>query len=365
MEAWDYDLPDELIATTPAAQRTASRLMHLDVSNGSISHYSHFSSLADRLNEGDLLVFNNSQVVSARMHARKETGGRVEIFALDVVRPDGHKRWVRPLGGGSLEIEAMTRSSKSLRSGQILTVDENCRFEVLEWSAGIARLRALDAYEESPAGILEQFGEMPLPPYILKQRAERDEDYDADSTRYQTVYASKPGAVAAPTAGLHFTEQLLDELESHGVQTAFVTLHVGAGTFRPVTSENLSEHEMHSEAYEIPEGLGETLESTRARGGRVVAVGTTTVRTLESEMRRDHPFVPGYRTTDLFLKPGSSFDAIDAMITNFHLPRSTLLALVAAFSGYELLFEAYREAVDRQYRFYSYGDAMFIDRGAR
>lgn len=362
IEVWDYDLPEDLIATFPSPEREQSRLMHVEADRSFLSHYSHFSNLMEIVREHDLLVFNNAKVVSARMHARKSTGGKVEIFALDVRRPAGENRWDTSIDG-ILEIEAMTRSSKPLRPGQILTVDPDLNFEILEWEAGVAHLRSVEHFETSATQVLERFGEMPLPPYILKEREQRDETYSSDAERYQTVYASKAGAVAAPTAGLHFTNDLIERLKERGVRTAFVTLHVSAGTFRPVTSELLSDHEMHEEAYEIPPELREEIARTRAAGGRVIAVGTTTVRTLESEARRDDPFEPGFRTTELFLKPGSEFDVVDAMITNFHLPRSTLLALVAAFCGYELMMRAYQAAIDERYRFYSYGDAMFLTRG--
>lgn len=362
IQDWDYELPEELIATIPAERRLDSRLMHVDVTADSIEHPGTFAAILDLLRPEDLLVFNDARVVSARLAATKTTGGKVEIFALDVLNPDGREGWDERIRD-VFEIEAMTRSSKALRPGQRLTVSEELAFEVLEWEHGLARLRAtrfppvLTAFE-----IFERFGEIPLPPYIVKERAARNETFDGDAQRYQTVFASKPGAVAAPTAGLHFSEGILEAIRELGVTTEFVTLDVGAGTFRPVTSDLLSDHTMHHEWYTVGPSFKAALDETRRRGGRVIAVGTTVVRVLESEARRSSKFEAGRRSTDLFLRPGSSFEEVDAVVTNFHLPRSTLLALVAAFAGYDLMHRAYAEAIERGYRFYSYGDAMFISR---
>jgi S-adenosylmethionine:tRNA ribosyltransferase-isomerase len=362
VDAYDYDLPDELVAAHPAEQRAESRLLIADRGSRTLAHRT-FSDITEVLQEGDVLVFNDTRVIPARLHARKETGGAVELLVLDVLEPTGATRWTQP-AGGRLEMRCMTRSSRPLRPGMPLTLDDYPdapEITVLDWEAGRAEVEL--AWDDSPAALFDAYGEMPLPPYILKRRGGLGEPEYADSAdleRYQTVYASQPGAVAAPTAGLHFTDELLATLAEKGVEKAFVTLRVGPGTFKPVSSERLSEHEMHAEEYEISEELSETIRSARVQGRRIVAVGTTSTRALEAEARRETPFEPGSRTTDLFLTPGSEFEVVDALITNFHLPRSTLLALVAGFAGYDFMRDIYRTAVEEAYRFYSYGDSMII-----
>lgn len=355
---YDYELPPELIADVPTPQRTASRLM---VGTSPNIEHRRFADLPDLLREGDLLVFNDTRVVSARLHGRKPTGGAVELFVIDVLHPCGSDRW--SCEAETLTLRCMTRASKPVRVGQILTVSE-VKLEVLAADAGIADVR-VTAHTSADA-LLARLGDVPLPPYIVRRRAQMGapEVQAMDQARYQTVYASRPGAVAAPTAGLHFDESLLQTLDAKGVRRATITLEVGPGTFRPVTSERLSEHEMHTERYIIDDALAESIERTRRDGGRVVAVGTTTVRTLESEAKRLTPFEPGERTTALFIAPGFEFAVVDAMITNFHLPRSTLLALVYAFGGPEQLRRMYETAVAERYRFYSYGDAMLLWRNS-
>lgn len=363
VEAYDFDLPDELVAAEPAAERPQSRLLVADPVTGSLRHH-HFGDLVELLAPGDLLVFNDARVVPARLHARKESGGAVELFVTDVVSPGGPRRWSAPPADGALTLRCMTKSSKKLRAGATLALADGSAAHLIDWEAGTGTVRVQTT--QCAAAFLEAHGEIPLPPYIVKRRRElgRADLDDADAARYQTVYAQTPGAVAAPTAGLHFDRDLLARLAQRGVESAHVTLYVGPGTFRPVTAERLSEHAMHSEEYDIPEGLGAAVRRCRERGGRVVAVGTTAVRTLEAEGRREEPLSPGRRSTDIFLKPGEPFRIVDAMITNFHLPRSTLLALVYAFGGADFVRDAYATAIEARYRFYSYGDSMFLVRRA-
>jgi S-adenosylmethionine:tRNA ribosyltransferase-isomerase len=367
VEAYDYDLPDELIAAHPADRRSQSKLMVAQRRQRNFEH-THFADLADYLEPSDLLVFNNTRVIPARILAHKQTGGAVEMLVLDIVEPAGEHRWTLK-ADPNVVFRCMTRSSRPLRAGMELTLDgtsannspEIGPFVVRQWEAGEAVVEV--TWQGSALDLLEAVGQMPLPPYILKRRktlGEADEPTADDRRRYQTVYAKKPGAVAAPTAGLHFGDELFANLDRHGVQRAFVTLQVGVGTFRPVSADRLSEHEMHSEEYEISAELAQAIERTRQRGGRVIAVGTTSARALEAEARRDEPFAAGVRRTDIFLHPGVDFNICDGLITNFHLPRSTLLALVAGFAGYDFMRQIYAEALEHRYRFYSYGDGMLI-----
>lgn len=356
---YDYDLPEDLIADRPAERRPRSRLLAADCSGQTFAHH-RFADLPELLNPGDLLIFNDTRVVPARVHTRKQTGGRVELFVTDVLGHEGADRWTAPAPDGVLRLRCMTRSSKALRPDQVLTDEAGNEFAIASWDAGIAEVHVHT--EHSAAGFLDGVGETPLPPYIVRRRGALGQEATTpmDRERYQTVYARRPGAVAAPTAGLHFDAALLDRLDDRGVETTSVTLHVGPGTFRPVTSDRLDEHEMHTEQYVIDPGVAEAVRRTRERGGRVIAVGTTSVRTLEAEALLPRPLQPGVRDTDLFIRPGFDFKLVDAMITNFHLPRSTLLALVYAFGGVEFVRELYAEAIEEHYRFYSYGDAMFL-----
>lgn len=335
-----FHLPQDLIARHPQAERDGSRLMLLGRSSGAISEDT-FSNLPKYLQPGDLLVMNDTRVIPARLFGRKPTGGRVEIFLL------------RRLSGDAECWECLLKSSKKFREGQ----------EILLESAMAAVVRSRTASEnwlvefagDEPFGVwLEREGHIPLPPYLQR------DDCSDDRERYQTVVAREPGAVAAPTAGLHFTHELLARLASNGVGTAFLTLHTGLGTFQPVRALHVEEHQIHTERFAIPPETVEAINRTKAAGGRVIAVGTTSARTLEYSAQQSGHVVSGSGEADIFIYPGYRFKVIDALITNFHLPESTLLMLVSALAGREFILEAYREAVSRGFRFYSYGDAMFI-----
>lgn len=339
----DFELPEELIAQVPVEPRDASRLLALPRSGGEPRHL-RFADLPELLAPGDLLVLNDSRVIPARLVGRRKTGGRIEVLLVEPVvgtPPAGPARW-----------RAMARASKPIRVGAGLDFDGlGAEVEAVE-GEGFYAIR-FDRDEKSLAQALDRVGRVPLPPYI------RREPGDADRVRYQTVVASPPGSVAAPTAGLHFTPELLARLGARGVAWTTVTLHVGPGTFLPVRARRLEEHRMHAERYEVPEAAMVAFEAARARGGRVVAVGTTAVRTLESSFANDR-LRSGPGRTDIFIRPGHAFRAVDGLITNFHLPRSTLLALVCAFGGTSRVLAAYRSAVAARYRFFSYGDAMAI-----
>ena len=330
---FSYELPDELIAQYPARNRADSRLLVLDPQNG--TRDAVFTDFPDLLREGDLLVFNDTRVMAARMYGRKETGGRVEIL-LERLMPDNHAL-------------AQVRASKAPKAGSRLKVGD--RWLTVEGRQGDMFILSLAKGDFT--GLMAAHGHMPLPPYI------RREDESFDESRYQTVYARREGSVAAPTAGLHFDQPLLDKLADKGVDTARVTLHVGAGTFQPVRVENLEEHVMHAEWVEVPEKVCRQVDQTRRRGGRVIAVGATSVRSLETAAAGGE-LQPYSGDTRLFITPGYRFRVVDALLTNFHLPESTLLMLVCAFAGYEPVMAAYRHAVEQRYRFFSYGDAMFL-----
>jgi len=331
-----FDLPEALIAQQPARERGGSRLLVLDGADGVLQDR-HFSDLPSLLRPGDLLVFNDTRVIPARLFGRKASGGQVEVLVERIT--------------GEQTVLAHVRASKSPKPGSWLTLEEQIEVAVTGRDGALFALRFPGPVLE----LLKQHGRMPLPPYI--ERAAGEEDAE----RYQTVYARKEGAVAAPTAGLHFDEAMLEHLKSMGIESAYVTLHVGAGTFQPVRVDDIREHHMHSEYIEVPEAVIEAIARTRTRGGRVVAVGTTVVRSLESAARAHGGELAAYSgETDIFIYPGYDFQVIDALITNFHLPESTLLMLVSAFAGYEHVMAAYRHAVTEQYRFFSYGDAMFV-----
>ena len=332
---FDFDLPDEQIARFPAEERTGSRLLCLDGNSGEIAHR-QFADIEGFLNPGDLLVMNNTRVIPARLFGRKETGGKLEVLIERVLEEK--------------KVLAHVRSSKSPKPGsRIFLAEDNIAAEV---SGRQGALFLID-FDESVLPQLQEHGHMPLPPYIDR------EDGSSDRLRYQTVFAEKDGAVAAPTAGLHFDEALLERLEQKGVNKAFVTLHVGSGTFQPVRVDDIKDHEMHSEYIEVPEEVCKAVRETRARGNKVVAVGTTSVRSLESASRSGE-IQPFTGDTDIFIYPGYEFRSVDAMITNFHLPQSTLLMLVSAFSGKDAILRTYNEAVKEGYRFFSYGDAMWL-----
>lgn len=331
-----FDLPEELIAQTPLEQRDASRLLVLDKTSGAMEHR-HFSELSSLLRAGDCLVMNDSRVLPARLIGTRETGGAVEVLLL------------RDLGGGVWE--CMTRPGKKTRAGTKLSFGNGLlTATVLREVEGNREIQF--HYDGIFLELLEQLGQMPLPPYIHEQLE--------DPERYQTVYSRVVGSAAAPTAGLHFTEALLNTLRENGVHTAFVTLHVGLGTFRPVKTDQIEDHKMHSEFFMIPDETIRTIEQTRAAGGRIIAVGTTSCRTLESATDTDGNFIRKSGWTDIFIYPGYRFHILDALITNFHLPESTLIMLVSALAGREHTLAAYRAAVEKRYRFFSFGDAMFI-----
>jgi len=330
-----YDLPDGLIARHPAARRSDSRLLHLDGRTGALADL-RFADLPRLLRAGDLLVFNDTRVIPARLHGHKVTGGRVELLLERVV------------GGGRALVQL--RSSKPPAPGSIIRLADGAAATVVGREADFW---VLD-FGADPAAVFERHGEMPLPPYLRRPA----EDFDRE--RYQTVYARVPGAVAAPTAGLHFDAALLEACERAGASRAAVTLHVGAGTFQPVRVDDLSRHRMHAELAEVPAVACQAVADCRARGGRVVAVGTTAVRALESAAAGGR-LEPYAGDTRLFITPGYRFRVVDALVTNFHLPESTLLMLVAAFAGRGHVLAAYRHAADARYRFFSYGDAMFVE----
>ena len=333
---FDYLLPDHLIAQAPLAQRTASRLLVLDPEQGTLED-AQFSSLLSYLNEDDLLIFNDTRVFPARLFGQKETGGKVEVLVERILN--------------ETEVLAHVRSSKSPRAGTLLTLEQaiDCMVEGRQQDLFHLRLKQAGSWLE----LLQQHGHMPLPPYI-----EREDDA-SDRERYQTVYSRNIGAVAAPTAGLHFDQATLQAIAERGINTAYVTLHVGAGTFQPMRVEDISQHVMHAETVQLSEQVCQQIQHTRAKGGRVIAVGTTVVRSLESAAATGE-LKPFAGDTQLFITPGYDFRVVDAMITNFHLPRSTLLMLVSAFAGKDFTMQAYQHAVAEQYRFFSYGDAMLI-----
>ena len=338
-----FDLPQELIAQHPLADRTASRLLHLDAGANTVSHRL-FKDLPDLLTDDDLLVFNNTRVIPARLWGRKASGGKLEIL-------------IERLTGENTAV-AHIRASKSPKAGTELVLSAEAdgppgshRLTVTGREGALFRLETLGG--ENFATVLSDIGHMPLPPYIERT------DTAVDRERYQTVYASREGAVAAPTAGLHFDESLLETLADKGVRRAEVTLHVGAGTFQPVRVDDVAQHQMHSEYLEVDQSVCDAVAETRERGGRVVAVGTTAVRSLETASQSGS-IAPYRGDTDIFIYPGYRFRSVDAMITNFHLPESTLLMLVSAFAGRDAILAAYREAIAQRYRFFSYGDAMLL-----
>jgi S-adenosylmethionine:tRNA ribosyltransferase-isomerase len=335
IDDFDYALPPELIAQRPARARGESRLLRVAAD---ALEDRRFAELPALLSPGDLLVVNDTRVIKARLLGEKDTGGRVEVLVERVLSEH--------------EAIAQVRASKAARAGTKLRLAGALDVEVVGREGEFFRLR----FGASVPDALERHGSVPLPPYI-----ERAAD-DADAGRYQTVYARRPGAVAAPTAGLHFDRELLGALERRGVARASVTLHVGAGTFQPVRVRDLAKHRMHAEWYDIPEATVAAVAAARRRGGKVVAVGTTTVRCLEGSAAAHGALVAGAAETDLFITPGFEFRVIDRLITNFHLPKSTLLVLVSAFAGVERMHRAYAHAIERGYRFYSYGDAMLVDR---
>ena len=339
LDDFDYALPEELIAQHPLAERGASRMMHVDGAVRTV-HDGWFRDLPTLLRPGDLLVFNDTRVIRARLRGRKRSGGQVEVLVERVL--------------DAREALAQVRASKTPKAGSFLDLAGGLAVEVLGREDEFFRLRFPEG--EHVLKVLERHGEVPLPPYIERAAAGEDE------ARYQTVYADRPGSVAAPTAGLHFSEPMFARIREAGAATAFLTLHVGAGTFQPVRAEVVSQHRMHSEWYEIPPALVEAVRRCRDAGGRVMAVGTTSLRALEGAAAADGQLQAGSGETNLFVVPGYRFRVADRLFTNFHLPRSTLLMLVSAFGGHGLLMDAYQQAVRERYRFFSYGDCMLIER---
>lgn len=334
LDSFDYHLPQELIAQAPLASRTDSRLLVLD---GEARHDRRFADLPGLLMPGDLLVFNDTRVIHARLHGHKASGGKTEVLIERAIGPH--------------EALAQVRASKSPPSGTQLRLADAFNVTVVGRVGEFFHLRF--PADEPLEQLLERHGKLPLPPYI--DRAAND----FDETRYQTVFNRHPGSVAAPTAGLHFDQALLDQLAASGIRSAWLTLHVGAGTFQPVRVNDLSEHRMHRERYVIPRDTVEAIAETRATGGRVIAVGTTSLRALEGAAQNGG-LTEGSGETELFILPGFEFKVVDALITNFHLPKSTLLMLVSAFAGRDTIRQAYAHAIAQRYRFFSYGDAMFI-----
>ena len=332
-----FDLPEELIAQTPLEKRDSSRLLVLNKTTGEVSHH-HFYELPNYLNEGDCLVLNDSRVLPARLIGTRPTGGSVEILLLKDV---GGSRW-----------ECLVRPGRKMRTGQEVIFGNGELKAVIEEVLPDGNRIVRFEYEGIFLEILEQLGKMPLPPYI-KQELQNQE-------RYQTVYSRELGSAAAPTAGLHFTPELLDEIRAKGVKVCFITLHVGLGTFRPVKEDEIEDHEMHSEFCMIPQETADTINAAKAAGKRVIAVGTTSCRTLESFAREDGTMEARSGWTDIFIYPGYRFKCIDSLVTNFHLPESTLIMLVSALAGREHILNAYAEAVREKYRFFSFGDSMFI-----
>lgn len=332
-----YDLPEELIAQTPLQQRDASRLLVLDRKNGSVAH-KHFFDILDYLKPGDCLVMNDSRVLPARLLGNRPTGGAVELLLLKDL---GDKKW-----------ECLAKPGRKLLKGQnVIFGDGKLTATVVEVKDDGNRIVEFH-YDGIFLEVLEQLGKMPLPPYIREELHDRE--------RYQTVYSRQTGSAAAPTAGLHFTNELLEQIRAKGVHTAFVTLHVGLGTFRPVKAENIDDHHMHAELCMISKETADLLNATKQAGGRIICVGTTSCRTLESLVNDDGTFEERSKWTEIFIYPGYQFKAMNGLITNFHLPESTLVMLVSAFAGRENVLNAYEQAVLERYRFFSFGDAMLI-----
>ncbi len=332
-----YDLPEELIAQTPLERRDSSRLCVLDKATGQVTHR-HFYDIIDYLHPGDTLVMNDSRVLPARLLGHRPTGGAVEVLLL---RDLGDKKW-----------ECLCKPGRKMKEGDQVLFGNGELTAVVDHVQEDGNRIVRFQYEGIFLEVLERLGKMPLPPYIKEELQ--------DQERYQTVYSREVGSAAAPTAGLHFTNELLDKIRAKGVATAFVTLHVGLGTFRPVKAEEISDHHMHAELCQISQETADILNHTRLSGGRIVCVGTTSCRTLESLVDEDGTFRPKSKWTEIFIYPGYQFKAMDALITNFHLPESTLVMLVSAFAGREHVLNAYNEAVRERYRFFSFGDAMAI-----
>jgi S-adenosylmethionine:tRNA ribosyltransferase-isomerase len=341
---FDFELPEKLIAKYPTSERTASRMLRLDGATGTVEHR-HFIDIVDIVEPGDLLVFNNTRVIPARLFGHKQSGGKVEVM-LERVLSDNTAL-------------AHIRSSKSPKEGALLVLEGGISVKVMGRQDALFHIQfeIRGETQETIFELLDQHGHMPLPPYIDRP------DEDADKERYQTVYNEKPGAVAAPTAGLHFDDAILQKLKDKGVNTAFVTLHVGAGTFQPVRVANIEDHQMHAEYAEVSSEVVDLVKQTKANGKRVIAVGTTSVRSLESAAQNaENSIIETFLSdTSIFIYPGFEFKVVDCMLTNFHLPQSTLMMLISAFASRDSVMHAYHQAIESEYRFFSYGDAMFIE----
>ncbi|MBW1698054.1 MAG: tRNA preQ1(34) S-adenosylmethionine ribosyltransferase-isomerase QueA [Deltaproteobacteria bacterium] len=347
---YDYDLPRELIAQQPAAERDQSRLLVLDRKTGRVSHR-RFKDFCELVRPSDILVLNNTEVIPGRLIGRKETGGRVQLLIIDYASRQKNKN------DSAIVCKCLIKASKRPRKGTRLVFKKGLSAEVMDFEKGIFTVKFF--WKEDFEDLLYQIGDVPLPPYI-KRRDKADDHWRDDRTAYQTVYASRKGAVAAPTAGLHFTDRMLLQLRDRDIKIAYITLHVGYGTFLPVRASDIRFHKMHEEWFEVSEAAAQAINRVKRNGGRVVAVGTTSVRTLEFAADEDGLIKPQSGYCDLFIYPGYRFKVVDAMLTNFHLPKSTILMLVSAFAGRTAILNAYQEAIRERYRFYSYGDAMFI-----
>lgn len=340
VDLYDFELPEHLIAQTPLLDRSSSRLLTLNKESGQISHQT-FADIINSLNPGDTLVLNDTKVIPARLFGEKEdTGAKAEVLLLKNM---GEDRW-----------EALVKPGKKLKKGNVISFGDGKLKAVIEEEGEMGARTLSFSYKGIFQEILDELGQMPLPPYIKEKLDDRD--------RYQTVYAKHEGSAAAPTAGLHFTEALLEQIRAKGVDIAFITLHVGLGTFRPMSVDQIEDHVMHEEYYSLSQETADLLNETKRRGGRVIAVGTTSCRTLETvgSQLEGEPLRESSGWTSIFIYPGYSFTVVDALITNFHLPKSTLVMLVSALAGREHIMNAYKEAVDKEYRFFSFGDAMFI-----
>lgn len=337
VKEFDYELPMECIAQTPLEKRSNSKLMLLDRKNGNIDH-KHFYDIIDYLNKGDVLVLNNTKVMPSRIYGEKiDTHAKIEFLLLKEVDKDCY--------------EALTRPARRIKVGTIVKFSDELSLEVIEKrDEGMCVVKFI--YEGIFIEKLEQLGEMPLPPYIHEKLKDKD--------RYQTIYASNLGSAAAPTAGLHFTDELMEKIKEKGIQIEYVTLHIGLGTFRPMSVENIKDHHMHSEWFKMDEDTANRLNQAKSEGRRIIAVGTTSTRTMEAIYTKYDKFVAAAEETNIFIYPGYEFKAIDGLITNFHLPKSTLIMLVSAFSKKEFVLNAYQEAIKNNYRFFSFGDSMFI-----
>jgi S-adenosylmethionine:tRNA ribosyltransferase-isomerase len=346
LEDYNYNLPEELIAQNPLAQRDRSKLLLVDRKTKMLAHH-RFYDICDLLCPSDVLVINNTAVIPARLLGQKETGGKAEVLILGY--PDGDKDRIDT---GEFICRCMIKTSKRPKDGATLFFDEGLKAKIVNFNDGIYRVKFL--YTGRFEKLLDRIGRIPLPPYIKRT------DSKDDRTFYQTVYASKKGAVAAPTAGLHFSESLLEKLRKKGVKIVAITLHVSYGTFLPVRVSDIRDHRIHSEWYFVGKQTADVINRQKVKGNRIVAVGTTCVRTLEYASNQNGVVAHGSGTCDLFIYPGYRFNVVDAMITNFHLPKSTLLMLVSAFAGRETVLKAYEAAIRERYRFFSYGDAMLI-----